>query len=304
MTSLFIVLAALLWASDALFRLPLTQHLSSWVIVFMEHLLALVFVLPILWRNWERVKVLNTKQWWSVIFIGVAASALATVAFTASFSYVGPSVAILLQKTQPLFTFLLAFLILRESLPKNFWWWAVVALVGGYLISFPEIVPELSLYNSGAIGIMLALLAAILWGSATVFGRFLSRDLPYTLVTALRFIVALPFLAMILFFNNSLGAVADISWRDFWYLVIIMLGPGFGAMYFYYRGLKVTRASVSALLELTWPLAAVVLNWIFLHEVLSWVQILGGLMLIGAIAKITIWPSLNKTNYEEAYNKI
>ena len=288
-TSLLIALAALLWATDALFRKPLTQDLSAWAIVFAEHALALVFVIPILIKSWRRAVALTARQWGAVLFIGVAASALATVAFTASFSYVSPSVSILLQKIQPLFTLVLALVWLGERLPKYFWGWAVAALVGGYFVSFPEIIPQLSLYQSGAIGVMLALVAALLWGSATVFGRFLLKDLSFPLVTALRFIVALPVLGIILGYYNGFSAFSTISVRDIWFLIIIMLGPGFGAMYLYYKGLAVTKASVSAILELTWPLAAVVLNWIFLKETLTLWQIFGGLVLTGSIAKITVW---------------
>ena len=177
--SLFIVLAALLWSSDSLFRKPLTQDLSSWAIVFFEHLLALVFVVPILVRFWPKIKTINFRQWWAVIYIGIAASALATVAFTASFSYVSPSVSILLQKVEPFVTFLLAFIVLRERLPHRFWLWASLAFVGTYFISFPEIVPQFALYQKGIIGVILALTAAILWGGATVFGRYLLNDIQF-----------------------------------------------------------------------------------------------------------------------------
>lgn len=285
--SFFIALAAGLWSTDALFRKPLTADLSALAIVFAEHLLALVFVVPILVSSWAAVRKLTARQWWAVIFIGVAASALATVAFTASFSYVSPSVAILLQKVQPLITFLLAFALLGERLPKRFWLWAVFGLVGAYLVSFPEIIPQLSIYQRGLTGVALALAAAVLWGGATVFGRFLLNDVPFPVVTALRFVVALPFLGLLLALNHGFAGFA-LSPRDLLFLTIIMFGPGFGAMYLYYRGLKVTRASVSAILELTWPLAAVVLNWIFLGDKLVWVQIMGGLLLIGAMARITL----------------
>lgn len=288
--SLFIALAAVLWSADALFRKPLTATLSALTIVFAEHLLAIVFVVPILLRSWAQVCVLRARQWWAVVFIGVAASALATVAFTASFSYVSPSVAILLQKTQPLVTFLLAFALLGERLPKRFWLWAALGLAGAYLVSFPEIFPRLALYQRGFYGVVLALSAAALWGGATVFGRFLLNDVAFPVVTALRFIVALPFLGLLLALNHGLASFA-LTPRDLLFLTIIMFGPGFGAMYLYYRGLKVTRASVSAVLELTWPLAAVVLNWIFLGDRLAWVQIMGGLLLIGAMARLTVWRS-------------
>jgi len=288
--SLLIALAAVLWSTDALFRLPLTHTLSAYTIVFYEHLLAMVFVVPIIIKSWAEVCKLTARQWWAVAFIGIAASALATVAFTASFSYVGPSVAILLQKLQPLVTFGLAFIILGERLPRGFWVWAALALVGAYLVSFPEILPNLVLYQRGVIGILLALLAAALWGGATVFGRFLLNDVAFPIVTALRFIVALPFLAILALVNGGASSFA-LTPHDFLFLSIIMLGPGFGAMYVYYRGLRVTKASVSALLELMWPLAAVVLNWIFLHDTLTLVQIVGGLVLVGAIARLTIWRS-------------
>lgn len=292
--SLFIALAALLWSTDALFRLPLTRDLSAWEIVLAEHLLAMVFVIPLVVRGWQQIKKLRAAQWLAVLFIGVAASALATVAFTASFSYVSPSVSILLQKLQPLITFVLAYVVLKERLPVKFWRWAVLALVGAYVISFPEIIPQLVLYQRGSIGVLLAITAAVLWGAATVFGRALLNDLPYPLVTALRFLAALPVLILLVMLSRGGAAYSSMTPKDLLFFIIIMLGPGFGAMYLYYRGLQVTRASVSALLELLWPLSAVILNWIFLGATLTWVQILGGVLLLGSVARLTIWQPAAK----------
>jgi drug/metabolite transporter (DMT)-like permease len=124
---------------------------------------------------------------------------------------------------------------------------------GHILFLFRTFWPELTIYQGGAVGVGLALVAALLWGGATVFGRFVLNEVPFPLVTALRFAIALPFLAIAMAMSGGYGELAAMSSKDFLYLVIIMLGPGFGAMFLYYFGLKVTRASVSALLELTWP---------------------------------------------------
>lgn len=294
--SLFIAAAAVLWSADALFRKPLTQNLPALAIVFAEHLLALVFVVPLLIRFRAGIRLITAKQWAALGFVGIGASALATVAFTASFSYVSPSVAILLQKLQPLFTFILALPLLGERLPRNFWKWAGVALVGAYLISFPNFVPDIAIYHGGLTGVLLAVAAAALWGSATVFGRYLLHGVPFPLVTALRFLIALPFLGVLLALSSGFGAFNSLNGRDIIFLIIIMLGPGFGAMYLYYRGLEVTKASLSALLELVWPLSAVVLNWVFLHDSLTLVQFAGGLALLGAIARLTIWSKPAQQN--------
>ena len=288
--SLLIALAAFLWATDSLLRLPLTRELSAATIVMLEHLLAMVIVVPWLFKFWPNIKKLTARQWWGIGFVAVLASALATMAFTASFKYVSPSVSILLQKMQPLVTFAVASLWLRESWPRHFWRYAAIALAGGYLISFPALIPDLRLYSNGAMGVGLALLAAALWGSATVVGRSLLRDLPPNFLTTMRFAVALPFLVGWWFVGGGAAAdLANLNWRDIFYVTIIMIGPGFGAMWIYYKGLSVTRASVSAILELAWPLAAVVLNWVFLQQTLNYVQLLGGVILIFATTKLSLW---------------
>src|SRR3990167_4930299 len=51
-----VLLAAMLWASDAPFRLHLTKELSSNFIVLAEHFVDVLFVLPILLFNLSGLK--------------------------------------------------------------------------------------------------------------------------------------------------------------------------------------------------------------------------------------------------------
>jgi hypothetical protein len=60
--------AAMLWATDAPFRVFLTQGLSSNFIVLGEHFIDLLFVLPILALSWRSLKTLSLKQWGAVAF--------------------------------------------------------------------------------------------------------------------------------------------------------------------------------------------------------------------------------------------
>ncbi|MBP6945995.1 MAG: EamA family transporter, partial [Candidatus Pacebacteria bacterium] len=111
----FLVLfAAMLWATDAPFRLHLTEGLSSNFIVLGEHFIAILFILPILLLNWRELKKLKLKEWLAVLFIAIGGSALASVAFTQAFHYLNPSVAILLQKLQPFMVIGLAAIVLKE----------------------------------------------------------------------------------------------------------------------------------------------------------------------------------------------
>lgn len=137
-----VFIAAMLWATDAPFRVHLTQSLSSNFIVLGEHFFDVLFILPILFFNFKEIKKLSYKEWLAILVIAIGGSALASIAFTEAFHYVNPSVAILLQKLQPIIAISLAGLILKEKKTRFFWLWAIVALFGAYLISFPNFIPK------------------------------------------------------------------------------------------------------------------------------------------------------------------
>lgn len=296
---LLVVVAAILWSTDSVFRYPLTQEISPTLIVFGEHLLGAALLLPIIIRAIPVLRSLTLREWGSFLFIAVGGSVVATIAFTASFSHVSPSVAILLQKTQPIITLLLAALILKERLPKHFWVWAIIAIGGAYVVSFPEIVPNLTIYEGGTIGIVYALIAAFFWGGSTVFGRIMLKRVSYQQLTGLRLGVGALVLFAILGWQGAIGTIGTITASQLAKLMIIVLVPGTVALLIYYRGLTNTKASVSTLAELAWPFSAVIINWFALGQTLTWVQIAGGLVLLGAITKLTL---LNQKITDQTHN--
>ncbi len=63
--------------------------------------------------------------------------------------------------------------------------------------------------------------------------------------------------------------------------------PGLLALFIYYKGLQVTRATVACWLELSYPLMAVLINWIFLGSTLNLLQIAGGFLLIASVSMMS-----------------
>lgn len=281
--------AALLWASDAPFRVFLSESLDSSLIVFMEHAIALVILLPFIFLYREELTTLSRRQWFALLCIGVGGSALALILFTESFSYMNPSVVILLQKLQPLIAIWLAVNFLREMTPRQFWLWVGVALVAAYVISFPGLVPQLyegEGFNPHIVGIFLALSAAVLWGASTVLGRYVLQDISFRLVTALRFAIAFVFLLGLNTYTGTLSGIASLTQKDILYLVIISCTSGVVAMYLYYRGLSQSRASVATIAELGFPVGAVLINYLFLDAVLEPIQLLAMFVLLFAVYKL------------------
>ncbi len=286
-----IFVAAMLWASDAPFRLHLTKDLSSGLIVLGEHFFAILIAIPILFYNWADVKKLSWRGWVSVLLVAICGSALASIAFTEAFRYVNPSVAILLQKLQPLIAILLAVTLLRERLPKLFWMWSALAIFGAYLISFPKLVPQLyegEVFNPNVTGVLLALLAALFWGASTVLGKYALRTLSFQTMTSLRFVVAFLFLFGMNVYGGTLAEISLISGKDWLYIFIIAMVSGIFSLFLYYKGLSYTKASVATIAELGFPVAAVLVNLAFIpNSTISFIQIEGMLLLLAAIFFLT-----------------
>lgn len=280
---LFVLLAAMLWSTDTLFRKPLTGTMDGTTIVLLEHLFGLGILIPLFIRHRGELKALRTWDWFAVLAIGVGGSAIATILFTNSFQYVNPSVAILLQKVQPLSAIFFAVIILRERLRARFWIWALVAIGAAYLISFPNLNLTWSLYNNGTKGILYALSAAVLWGASTVFGRYAITKVSFTTLSTLRFIVAVITVVIIMAAKGTLSSVGNLDGQSALRIIGIVFASGTIPILLYYKGLKTTRASVSTIVELAFPFTAVALNWLFLHESLVWQQIAAGIVLAYAI---------------------
>ncbi len=285
-----IFIAAMLWATDAPFRLHLTKELSSNFIVLAEHLIDVIIVLPLLFTSWSEFKKLNLRQWLAVLVIAIGGSALASIAFTQAFHYVNPSVAILLQKLQPLVVVGLAVSLLQERLRSCFWIWAIVGLTGAYIISFPHLVPQVyqgEQFNPNFIGVGYALIAVVLWGASTVFGKYALSTISFKAMTTLRFVLAFIFLIILNAVQHTIPKLSTISGKDWLYIAATAITSGVVSLFIYYRGLQFTTASIATMAELGFPLAAVVINWIFLKEALLPMQLVGMAVLLLAVFQLS-----------------
>ena len=292
--SVFMVaVAAMLWGTDTLFRIPLLHHLSpnplvqSTQLVLMEHVILVLCSLPLLWLARAQIRRLTGRQWAAIAAIGVGASALATVLFTISFSYGHFIETLLLQKTQPLVAILLASLWLRERLSAAAWALVPVALFGAYLIAVPApLQPWLAWQDFHLQAALFALGASVLWGAATVFGRYALHDVSFFALTGLRFTTALPALAILLAILGGLPAFGAYRVSDAPLYLGLALLPGLLGMLLYYRGLASTPAAMATLAELAFPITGVLVNLYLVtpRQTITTLQIAGIVVLWLALA--------------------
>lgn len=280
---LLVALGAALWGTDGVLRVPLLREMSPTAIVLGEHLILLLYSVPAVVLGWGALRGLGGRGWGALLVIGWGGSALATLLFTAAFVAGGPTVAILLQKTQPLFAIALAHVILGERLKPAYWPLFAAAIVGAYLVSFGNLSPFEALGSDVAPGALLAVGAAALWGSSTALGRFVLRDVPFHALTGARLLLAVVPLVGIALAQGAFGDLGAGFGSQPGRLVLIALIPGLLALLLYYRGLSTTRASHATLAELAFPATAVALNWALLGVGINAGQVAGFFLLWAAI---------------------
>lgn len=295
-----VAFAAILWATDALFRYPLIRGgVDPTFIVLFDHLLCVALLTPFALRAFRTsLAGIKIAQWLGLFVVGAGGSAVATVLFTASFRYVNPSVAILLQKLQPIFVVLLAALFLGERPRRAFWVWAPLALLAGLAISFPDF--DFRFLGDGSFrskGALFAISGAGLWALSTVVGKGLLAKLPPMFVTYWRFAFGLVALLLMIALGGGFSGETSPA-RHFidqlsdakvlGSLLYVALVPGLLALVLYYRGMVRTTASKTTFMELLFPVTAVTLNTLFLETPLAPIQAAAALVLLFAIAQVSV----------------
>lgn len=280
-----VVAGAAMWGTDPLFRSGLTTQLPASSIVLVEHLLPTILVLPLVVRGIKRIRAgFNWRDWITLAVLGLGSSALATVLFTVAltigFSHDNATTPVLLQQIQPLIAIAAAWLLLRERPRPLFGLFLAGGLVGAYLVAFksPTGIDPVEWEPA-----LLSVGAALLWGLGTVLGRRLSSLVPFGELTALRLAVGLIAAATIAGSRGEISPLLSLDATSWTALVALALVPGLLSLLVYYRGLRGTPASAATLGELSFPLTALLVGYVALHESLSASQWVGVIVLAATV---------------------
>jgi drug/metabolite transporter (DMT)-like permease len=132
-----------------------------------------------------------------------------------------------------------------------------------------------------------AVLAAVAFASATVLGKLLLTKVDFKAATLGRYGIT-TLISLVYLLVSGIGVpVARVTTSNWILVVVIGLTTGSGAIFLYYFGLTRVRATTATICELCLPLTAMVLDYVVNHSLLDPVQMVGGVFMIAAIAKVT-----------------
>jgi len=286
---LLIIFAAILWGIDGIVLRPELYSLPVALVVFIESTIVAIYLSPILFKNINVLKSLELKDWLAFAGVALFGGAIGSMSITKALFYVNfvnLSIVILIQKLQPLFALILAAIVLKERLPRKFFYWASLAIVGAYLMTFGFKLPAISSDNKELLAIMYALFAAFSFGFSTVLSKRALKNVSFELGTYLRFGISSIIMLIVVASLSEIPMITSVSTNQWLILLLIAFTTGGPAIFLYYYGLKRITASTTTILELAFPLTAIILEY-FLHgNILSFIQWIGVAILIYGITNV------------------
>ena len=284
----FIFVAAILWGLDGILRRSLFS-LPPITIVFYEHLIGAILIAPFLYRVW-RSEHLTRKEWTMLGVVALFSGILGTLFFTTALlktGFIAFSVVFLIQKLQPIFAASAGALLLKEKLTSRYLAWAALALVAGYFVTFPSGVVNFGESGAYVTAALFALLAAICWGSSTALSRYTLLNHSNTLITGIRFFLTVPIGFAFVFLLGAVPSLSSVTLNQFGILTLIGISTGMVALWLYYRGLKHTEVRVATIVELAFPVTAILIDYFLYDTTLAVSQYLAAAVLMFAMYRVS-----------------
>jgi len=281
-------LASILWGFDGVVLTPRLHNLDVIFVVFILHVIPFILMNFFLYPRYKGLSKLDRKDIYALFIVSLFGGALGTIAIVKALFLVNfqqLSVVVLLQKFQPVFVIILVALFFKEKLTKHFIVWASIAIVAGYFLTFGLTLPNFTADNTTIKAMLLSLFAAFSFGSSTVFSKRILNKIDFITATFLRYGLTSLLLFPVIVLSGQIGAFQSVT-NDNWFIIaIISITTGSGAILLYYYGLRYIKASVSTIVELFFPISAILFDYFINDNVLSLVQWLSAAIMIFAIIK-------------------
>lgn len=294
----FIIIAALLWAFDGVIRRSL-YSLPPITIIFFEHIIGLVILLPFVWKKIILEKI-DRRSFWLLLLVAILSGLLGTLWFTTALlkvHFISFSVVFLLQKIQPIFAITSSSILLKEKFEKSYIKWAVIAIIAAFFVTFKDGYVNLATGGDTVIAALYAVGAAFAWGTSTTFSKMILTKISHEVTTFYRFLFTGVISLVVLLVLGYGGSLFLPTMNQFGLFGLIAVSTGMVALVIYYKGLSMTKVHIATILELTFPFVAILIDMKLYNNFLSVSQLIAAFILCFSIYKIArINQSVQITN--------
>ncbi|NPD47335.1 MULTISPECIES: DMT family transporter [unclassified Lentimicrobium] len=282
-------ISATFWGFDGIVLTPRLFNLPVPFVVFILHLVPFLLMNFFLYKRYSLLSTLTRTELFSLIMVATFGGSIGTMAIVKALflvNFQSLSIVVLLQKLQPVFAISLAALFLKEKLRRNFLLWAIIALIAGYFLTFGASLPHIQEDKNTIYASLLAVLAAFSFGSSTVFSKKVLGKLDFISATFFRYGFTATIMFVVVTSMGFLGEFNHVTPQNWMVIFIIAMTTGSGAIFLYYFGLKKVKAIIATIMELFFPMSAILFDYFINGHLLSSVQWVSAAVMIFAIINL------------------
>lgn len=264
--------AAVLWGiSGTVAKFFFNQKISPILVVQIRLTVSALILLGWLYLRHRPLLKVERQDWPMLIILGIGGMAGVQFTYLYAVSKLNVALAVFIQYLSPVIVAVYNCLFIRQPLSKQGWGALALALSGsGLMITGPR----LSLNSLPLDGLLMGLASAFAAAFYTLYGkRVLAKYNPWTTLAWSLFFGALPW-----WFINPFGEIIDQFQNTtflifFMYIAVLATILPFGL---YFVGLAKITPAETIIVSMLEPVVAAVTAYLFLGELLSLQQLIGG----------------------------
>lgn len=284
-----ISISAILWGFDGVVLTPRLNNLHVIFVVFVLHLTPFLLMNLFLYRQYRHLRHFLRQDHITFFLIALFGGALGTIAIVKALFLVNfeqLSVVVLLQKLQPIFAIILAYILLKEKIRSGFAIWAGIAIVASYFLTFGFSLPNVENHPNTIYAALYALLAAFSFGSSTVFSKKILMSHNFITATFYRYFYTTIIMTFLVLISGNLMEFKQATTENWLIILLIGITTGSGAIFIYYYGLRRVKAIIATISELLFPISAILFDYLINDSLLTPVQLISAAVMVFAIIKL------------------
>jgi len=274
-----LILTTMIYAGNLIVGKFVTNTIPAFNIAFLRLVIALLFLLPLGFREWKNHLELWKREWKAIFGLSLTGIALFNILVYFSLHHTTSINAGIIEGTTPIFSILLGFIFLKETFNNVQIIGVVLSFIGviwvitkgamEHLISFS--------FNLGDITMFLAIID---WAVYSIFVKLYQKRFPLygslTLMMLIAVLFSFPFAAL------EWEQMTHVDWRLSTVLGLLYLGifPSVLALIFWNKAVSEIGPARSSVFLNLMPVFTTIGAIIFLGESFTVIQGIGGLMVL------------------------
>lgn len=269
--------AALMWGVSGAVAADAFSAVSPARVAEARALITTVILVPVAW--WRGL--LAPRGGFGWFFLLGLNLALVNVTFYWALDHLGVGPGATIQFLGPVMVLAWMAIVERRPVHRAAWLAAVGALVGVFLVT-----EAWQLGGGDWLGVFAGLAAAVTFATYLVLGERLSHHYPIVTLMTWGFVFASLIWVLVLPLWTFPTGLSGRVWAQLAWIGVVGTALPFFASF---GALRRVASGIVGVIATTEPVFAAAAAWVLLGQSLSLIQILGGLLVLGAVASVQLW---------------